>query len=338
MLKREFTLSKLAPGTRAFVHFEAINYYGWVSINGVALGAMGPYTPYEFEFKPHAKEGANSVSLDLADLIPFADGSGTDAIALGVNPGWEASSGIIRDVYVEMRPATFIDNVRFGYELTEDFAKARCTAQVMTSSSVPVGAEVALRLIRNQVEVDQAEAARVTQTAKLPAGAGTVEFTFDVENPALWSPAAPNLYRLEASLKSADAVDTWACRTGFREFKAAGREFRLNGDRCILHGVCRHDMWKDQGFTLTRAQQRQDMKMIKDLGCNFVRLVHYPHDRHIVELADEIGLMLSEEPGYWQVGFTETSLPTQKPNTAPGAASREKCRPRAPTTATSSAS
>jgi beta-glucuronidase len=298
VLKREFTLPKLATGTRAFVHFEAINYYGRVSVNGVALGAMGPYTPYEFEFTPHAKEGTNSVSLDLADLIPFADGSGTDAITLGVNPGWEASGGIIRDVYVEMRPATFIDNIRLGYELTEDFAKARCTAQVMTSSAAPVSAEITLRLMRDQVE-----AAHATQTAKLPAGAGTVEFIFDVENPALWSPAAPAIYKVEASLKSADAVDTWACRTGFREVKAAGREFRLNGDRCILHGVCRHDMWKDQGFTLTRAQQRRDMRMIKDLGCNFVRLVHYPHDRHIVELADEIGLMVSEEPGYWQVNF-----------------------------------
>ncbi|MGH9455992.1 MAG: glycoside hydrolase family 2 TIM barrel-domain containing protein, partial [Terriglobia bacterium] len=68
-------------------------------------------------------------------------------------------------------------------------------------------------------------------------------------------------------------------------------------------GVCRHDMWKEQGFTLTRAQQEQDMRMIKGLGCNFVRLVHYPHDRHIVELADEVGLLVSEEPGYWGMDF-----------------------------------
>ena len=298
VLRREFTLPKLAPGTRAFVHFEAITYYGRVSVNGVALGAMGPYAPHEFEFTSHVKEGTNSISLDLADLVPFADGAGTEEIALGVNPGWEASSGIIRDIYVELRPAAFIENVRLKYELTGDFAEARCTVQVMTSSAAPASAEVTLRLIR-----DQAEAAHETQTVKLPAGAGTAELNFSVENPALWSPAAPNLYRLEASLKSGDAVDTKVCRTGFREFKAVGREFRLNGDRCILHGVCRHDMWKDQGFTLTRAQQRQDMRMIKELGCNFVRLVHYPHDRHIVELADEMGLMVSEEPGYWQVDF-----------------------------------
>ena len=127
LLKREFTLPRLTPGMRAFVHFEAIAYYGRVAINGVVLGAMGPYTAYEFEFTTHAKEGTNSVLLDLADLVPFADGSGTEEIALGVNPGWEAYSGMIRDVYVELRPATFIDNVRLEYELTDDFTRARCT-------------------------------------------------------------------------------------------------------------------------------------------------------------------------------------------------------------------
>ena len=250
LLKREFALPKLTAGVRAFVRFEAIAYYGTVAINGAVLGEVGPYTPYEFEFTQRAKEGANSVSLDLADLVPFADGSGAAEIALGVNPGWEAYGGIIRDVYVELRSSTFIDNVRLEYELTDDFSRVRCTAQVMISSVAAANAEMSLRLVRNEIE-----AAHVTQTAKLPAGASTASFTFDVENPALWSPVTPALYRLDVSLKSGEAIDTWACRTGFREMKAVGREFRLNGEHCVLHGVCRHDMWKDQGFTLTRAQQ-----------------------------------------------------------------------------------
>jgi beta-glucuronidase len=62
-------------------------------------------------------------------------------------------------------------------------------------------------------------------------------------------------------------------------------------------------MWKDQGFTLTREQMEQDMRMIKGLGCNFVRLVHYPHHRYIIDLADELGLLVSEEPGYWNMDF-----------------------------------
>src|SRR5262249_39737562 len=64
-------------------------------------------------------------------------------------------------------------------------------------------------------------------------------------------------------------------------------------------------MWNEQGLTLSAKQQDQDMRMIKALGCNFVRLVHYPHDRRIVELADELGLLVSEEPGIWQVDFAK---------------------------------
>jgi hypothetical protein len=110
---------------------------------------------------------------------------------------------------------------------------------------------------------------------------------------------------LKARLKTSDSEDTWACRTGFRDIRTQGREFLLNGERLILNGVCRHDMWKEQGFTLTRAQQDQDMRMIKTMGTNFVRLVHYPHDRHIVELSDELGLLVSEEPGYWNMDFRQ---------------------------------
>jgi hypothetical protein len=62
-------------------------------------------------------------------------------------------------------------------------------------------------------------------------------------------------------------------------------------------------MWKEQGFTLTRQQREQDMRMIKMLGANFVRQVHYPHDRRMVELADELGLLISEELGYAGLDF-----------------------------------
>ena len=108
---------------------------------------------------------------------------------------------------------------------------------------------------------------------------------------------------MRARVKTPSAEDHWKCRTGFREIKTKGRLFLLNGERLVMNGVCRHDTWKDQGFTLSRRQQEQDMRMIKAMGCNFVRLVHYPHDRRIVELADEIGLIVSEEPGFWNMDF-----------------------------------
>jgi hypothetical protein len=297
-LKREFLLPVLSGTERAILHFEAITYHGRVFVNGAELGTMGPYIPYEFEFTKQAKEGRNGIEVAIADLCPEPGGAGKDEIALGVNPGWEAYGGIIRDVYIEVRSAAFIENVQLGYELSEGYTKAACRARVFVTSAMPASGEVEVRLFKRESEV-----AGGAEKVQIPAGATEVEVTFEMRAPDLWSPAEPNLYELRASLRSEHGEDAWSCGTGFREIGIRGNRFELNGERLVLNGVCRHDMWKDQGFTLTRQQMAQDMGMIKGLGANFVRLVHYPHHRHIVELADELGLLVSEEPGYWGMDF-----------------------------------
>ena len=297
-LKRTFLLPRLTSGVRAFVHFEAITYCGKLAVNGKPLGVLGPYVPHEFEFTDVAREGQNEVELHMADLVPFPDGTGQAEIALGVNPGWEAYGGIIRDAWVEIRPAAFVENVRLSYSLDQSFHNVSLRPQVMVASATSAAGQLEFVLSRNGLEL-----ARSSQPAQLKSGTNTVELALELNAPALWSPDQPNLYELRANLKTGSGEDSWSCRTGFREIRVEGREFRLNGERLILNGVCRHDMWKDQGFTLSRAQQEQDMRMIKALGANFVRLVHYPHDRRIVELADELGLLVSEEPGYWNMDF-----------------------------------
>lgn len=299
-LKRTFLLPRLAAGERAFIHFEAIAYCGKVKINGKQLGILGPYVPYEFEFTEIAHEGNNEVEVEIADLVAWADGTGKYEIALGVNPGWEAYGGIIRDVWVELRPASYVENVRLAYNLSNDFQSVRLAPRVMVSSARAGAGELLFELFDGGEKV-----AGATQSVSLSTGNNDFELTANLTAPSLWSPATPNLYELKASLKTSDSDDSWACRTGFRDIRTQGREFLLNGERLVLNGVCRHDMWREQGFTLTRAQQDQDMRMIKMLGCNFVRLVHYPHDRRIVELAEELGLLVSEEPGYWNMDFTK---------------------------------
>lgn len=297
-LRREFLLPELSPHQRAMLHFEAITYFGRVSVNGTELGTMGPYVPYEFDFTRQARKGTNTVGVVITDLASGLNGAGKDELALGVNPGWEAYGGIIRDVYLEVRPAAFIDNVRFGYKLNADFSEATCRAQVMVSSLSETPGQVELVLLRAGSEV-----ARVQKKAAVASGASEVEVEFRVHSPALWSPEEPNLYEIRVRLVSDHGEDVWRCRTGFREVVVKGPDFLLNGQRLILNGVARHDMWKGQGFTLTRRQMEQDMRMIKGLGANFIRQVHYPHHRYLTDLADEYGLLISEEPGYWNMNF-----------------------------------
>jgi hypothetical protein len=298
-LNRNLALPRLATGQRVFVHFEAITYWGRVTINGKSLGTMGPYVPYEFEFTSVAKEGDNAIQVEIADLVPLPDGSGKSEIALGVNPGWEAYGGIIRDVWAEIRPASFIDNVRLAYTLGNEYRTCNARPRTMVQST-----EASSGVVEAVLNFRGEEVARDRQTVQLKPGLNEIELAFDVKDPALWSPEQPNLFELVAHVKTSSAEDQWSCQTGFRDIRAQGREFLLNGKKLVLNGVCRHDMWKDEGFTLTRRQQEQDMRMIKELGCNFIRLVHYPHDRNIVRLADQLGILVSEEPGFWNMDFS----------------------------------
>ena len=297
-LKRTFLLPKLSPHQRAILHFDAITYHGRAFINEVEVGTMGPYVPYEFDFTAQAREGSNQVEVAIADLIPDAAGAGKDEIELGVNPGWEGYGGIIRDVYVEVRPAAFIDNIRFGYKLDKAYSSASCEVRLHLSSLLRTPGQVEVTLYQGKAAV-----AKATRAPEIPQGNSESAVTFELKAPLLWSPDQPNLYELVAQLKTDSGLDEFSCRTGFRDIAIRGRTFELNGQPLVLNGVCRHDMWKDQGFTLSREQMEQDMRMIKGLGCNFARLVHYPHHRYVVELADELGLLVTEEPGYWNMDF-----------------------------------
>lgn len=299
-LSRRIPPLKLGAQERAFLHFEAIALFGRAFFNGHELGEMNPYVPYDFDITGLLQEHNNIVKVELADLTPDHRGKGAEAIEMGMNPGWEAYGGIIRDCWVETRPSTFIENVRLSYEFESGYAAARCTARIWLNARAAVVGSTTLTLTRGGHIV-----ANIRQD--IPNSATEFELTFRVSDIVLWAPETPDLYDLSVKIQTPTGSDEFACRTGFRDFRAVGSTFQLNGKKIILNGVCRHDMWKDQGFTLTRAQMRADMEAIKGMGANHVRLVHYPHDRYIVELADELGLLVAEEPGYWQVDFQKAS-------------------------------
>src|SRR3954447_21979039 len=134
-LNRNLVIPKLDPGQRSFVRFEAVCYWGRVTVNGKVLGTMGPYVPYEFEFTEVAKEGKNDLQVEVADLAPLPDGSGTAEVKLGIHRGWEGYGGLIRDVFAELRPTSFVDNVRLAYKLSDDFSAVNGSPRVMVSST-----------------------------------------------------------------------------------------------------------------------------------------------------------------------------------------------------------
>ncbi|MBE6693150.1 MAG: hypothetical protein E7589_00080 [Ruminococcaceae bacterium] len=267
-------------GKRAFLVFDGITYAADVTFNGKALGTMLPYSEYRYEITDLIGERDNLLDVIVRDT----------EVVFGPAEGWENYSGITRDVYIEYTEADILDTVFWHAELSDDLKAADCTLEIKTDGTAKnYAVEVTLTEPTGRVAF--------SDTLPLPAD-GCVKFP--CEYPSLWSPDTPTLYSLSVTLVAdGKACDTYATRVGFKKLVAGKKRFYLNGEPFFFIGVCRHDIFGDQGHVMTEEQMYMDMRMIKDTGANYVRLVHYPHHKKILEIADELGLFVSEEPGLW---------------------------------------
>ncbi len=287
VFERDFELD-LAQHERAFLCFEGIHYTGAVSLNGSPLGEMLPYVPYRFEITDRLGGRKNRLEVTVNDIIA----------EYGPTGGWEDYGGISRDVSIEVRDRILVEDLQWLTTLGPGSARCNLTAWCSSAGGRQpdgrrAGATIHLSLSRNGAVAHE-------ESRKLDlAGSASSTFNFDLAHPDLWSPEAPNLYQLEVSLTAGTLRDERRLAVGIRELRVDGSRFLLNGREIFLKGVARHEMWGDDGFCLTEAQIEEDLGLIKRMGANFVRLVHYPHSRKTVETADRIGLLVSEEPGLW---------------------------------------
>lgn len=287
----------LAPGKQVFLCFAGIAYQGKAWFNDHVLGEMLPYVPYRFEVSEWVQGDLNEIRVEVEDITA----------SYGPTGGWEDYGGITREVYLEVSDPLWIEDTHWLCELDESFTAAQCWVIVtLTDRTGAETAEIAVSvsLTLNQQNVYQGEKV-------IHEGAAEVEvaFLFTVQNPLLWSPDRPVLYDLVVSASEGEIRDEKRLKVGFREIKAVGSRLVLNGQDLFLKGVARHEMWgNDQGFTLTREQIEEDLRLIKNLGANFVRLVHYPHSRATIELCDSLGLLASEEPGLWWSDLTDETI------------------------------
>ena len=128
---------------------------------------------------------------------------------------------------------------------------------------------------------------------------GFGEILFDAE-PSLWSPENPKLYEAVVSFGEDEITD----KVGFREIKVDGMDVLLNGKPIFLRGVCAHEESVENGKALTDEERIENLTIAKELGCNFMRVAHYPHSEKMAQFADEMGVMLWEEiPVYWHIAF-----------------------------------
>ncbi|HEX9092726.1 MAG TPA: glycoside hydrolase family 2 TIM barrel-domain containing protein, partial [Coriobacteriia bacterium] len=205
--------------------------------------------------------------------------------------------GIYRPVYLEAHPAESIERVaidarhdgafRMDVHLRHLAGAAAVTARIESPEGQPAGPAFS-------VPVD--------------AGTGKVTLATQVGHPAAWTAESPSLYRVVVSLERAGkTVHTTTERFGFRTVELRPRDgLYVNGVKVRLKGVNRHSFWPDSGRATSRAVSEMDVKLIKNMNMNAVRMSHYPPDRHFLEVCDEQGLFVLDELTGWQHRYDTT--------------------------------
>ena len=276
--KKSFDYIK-KPDSRLFVYIGAANYWTVVYLNGEKIGEhVGGYTPINFEITGKVKEQDNFLIIKV-DNKRSKDGVPT------VNTDWWNYGGITRDVYLVEVPQIF---VRDYFIQLEKGSRSHITGWVQldgTRSVQSLSIEIPELKIKKEFMTDNC---------------GRVEISLSAL-PQLWAPDNPKLYEIILRSGTEELRDF----IGFRTIETRGTDILLNGKPVFLRGICLHE---EAAFRSGRAFSEADAVVLlnwaRELGCNFVRLAHYPHNEYMTRMADRTGLLVwSEIPVYWTIQF-----------------------------------
>jgi beta-glucuronidase len=265
------------PNTRLFVYFGAANYFADVYLNGEKIGQHeGGFTPFNFEITKLVRGTGNSL------IVKVDNKRRRDAVPTLMTDWWNYG-GLTRHVKLVETPATFVHDY---------FIQLRKGSRNRVSGWVKLDGDKRSQKIT--VRIPEAGISKSFTTDA--SGSAAIDFTADLK---LWSPENPKLYDVAIEAETDQVRD----QIGFRSIETKGTDILLNGRPIFLRGVCIHEEAPLRGG---RAYSREDALTLlgwaKELGANFVRLAHYPHNEFIVREADRMGIMVwSEIPVYWTI-------------------------------------
>lgn len=272
---RTFRMEK-TPGERVFLNFGGAQYRTYVFLNQEYLGVhFGGSTPFSVEVTDQLRENNR--------ILLVVDNTRNDAHLPMSNTDWFNYGGVYREIELVRVPSSFIKN--YNVALVPDGTYSKISVSIETEGADAGQARVKIP----ELGVD--EAVEVTN------GVGTTEVS---ASPELWKPGSPRLYEVNITFND----DTITERIGFRQIEVKGTDVYLNGEKLFFRGVACHEDGVEGGKHLSEDEIRHDLETARELGCNYMRLAHYPHSRRTAQLADEMGIMLWEEiPVYWAIAF-----------------------------------
>lgn len=277
-----------ASNSRYFLSFEGANMTTEVYVNGQKAGGhVGGYVGFDVDITDYLKLGTtNTISIRVdsrynRDLIPSQK---ADFFIYG---------GITRDLWLKVLPETNLAAVRVNTpSVTKDAATTNVIVDLNEGASLTDQHQISCAL----KDAAGNTLAETTVKASELSGNNTISLPA-IQNPVLWSPDSPTLYTVAVQLlNGAQLVDEVISTIGYRfyRFEDYGAFF-LNGERLLLRGTHRHEEHAGYGAAMPNELHIHDMKLMKEMGVNFLRLGHYPQDPEIYRMADELGIILWDE-------------------------------------------
>ncbi|TDE18419.1 glycoside hydrolase family 2 protein [Dyadobacter psychrotolerans] len=300
---RKFFPWKPTSGKRVILHFDAAYYKTVVWLNGQKVGEHeGGYTPFNFDVTSLLKNGDNELVVAVnnntwkTNTIPGVKDNGNvnDAFV-----GWVNYGGLIRPVYLTIKPEVYVENIRI--ETTPDLIKnsasitARIRVKNASSNAATPKVELAVFLDKRPVSLRWK-----TKSVSIPAGQTALieaEATIAATDVKLWNLDQPNLYKLKAFVGS-DSIDS---RFGIRKIEIRDAQILLNGNPLKVGGGNRVLDYPGLGSMEPDWLVEKDFRLMKEAGMEFQRLTHYTPGEYFYDLADQYGMLIISEVGNWQL-------------------------------------
>ena len=271
---------------RTLLYFGAVNYDCHVYVNTKHVAHhIGGFTPFNIDVTDQLKEGENVV------IVKVDNKRHKDHVPTQIFDWWNYG-GITRDVMLVSVAPTYIENYKWNLEKADAKAKKRTITLTANLNKAEAGQQITVNI--PELKLKQT----LTTDAE---GKINAQFTIKNSKLTLWCPETPKLYDVELTLNGELLKD----QVGFRTIETRGKQILLNGKPIFLKGICIHEEKPNGGG---RANSLNDAKtllsMAQELGCNFVRLAHYPHNEYMVREAERRGILVwSEIPVYWTISW-----------------------------------
>ncbi len=278
-------------GKRIFIVFEGSMTDTKVMINGVQAGPVhqGSFYRFRYDITDLVRPGVSNL-LEVTVDKTSANASVNDAERR--NSDFWVFGGIFRPVYLEIVPGDFIDRVAIDARADGGFAM-----------DVFVGHSKKGEVVEAQVQTLNGQ--KMPGELSVSAAKDSVHITGKCSNPLLWSAEFPHLYQVAVTLKSEGQVlHRYVQRFGFRTVELREHDgLYVNGSRVLLKGCNRHSFWPETGRTLSRSIHLMDVRLMKEMNMNAVRMSHYPPDAAFLDVCDSLGLYVLDELTGWQAKY-----------------------------------